>query len=352
MTLEVSHSPERTSESQGQRRLLVICEVRDGRAARPSLDLVSEARSMVDLFPGFNDVDAVVFEKMEDAGDTFGSCGAGTVYHFPTAPRFLDPYLAARALAPVIRELSPALILCAHTQWGSEIAPRLSVELDAPLISQCVGVTRVSDTGFSALQSIQNGHLHRQCSVDREGPIIISWDPDSLGRHEARESRSALVVKVTAATPSGSDSVRSMRIVEGDPHSMPLGEADRILAIGRGMDPADLPVLRELAGKIKASLGGTRPVIDAGSLSFERQIGQTGTTVAPSLLLAWGISGAHEFTVGIQDAETIICVNKDDQASMFLLSDLGLVGDGKTILRHVMEVLAGSDQDGSSEETP
>jgi electron transfer flavoprotein alpha subunit len=211
-------------------------------------------------------------------------------------------------------------------------------------------VPRVSDTGFSALQSTQNGRLHRECSVAIEGPIIVSWDPDSLGRHETREGTSAPVVEVPTATRPGSNSVRSVRILEGDPHTIPLGEADRILAIGRGMAPEDLPVLRELAGKIKASIGGTRPVIDAGSLPFERQIGQTGLTVAPSLLLAWGISGAHEFAVGIEDAETIICVNKDAQARMFMLSDLGLVGDCKAVLRRVMELLADREKHLSGED--
>jgi electron transfer flavoprotein alpha subunit len=340
MTPKAPYIPAGFQEALGHKKLLVICETRDGRVVTASLDLVSEARSMVELFPTFDDVDAMVFEKMKETGDTLGSCGAGTVYHSPTDSPFLSPYLAARTLAPFILALTPALILCAHTPWGSEFAPRLSVEVDAPLISQCVGVTRVSDTGVSAIQSTQNGLLHCECSVEREGPIIVSWDTDSLGRHRTREGASALVVEVPAATLPGLDWVASVRIIEGDPDSIPLGEADRILAIGRGMTHEDLPVLQELAGKIKASIGGTRPVIDSGSLPLERQIGQTGLTVAPSLLLAWGISGAQEFTVGIEDAETIICVNKDAQARMFMLSDLGLVGDGKDVLRRVMELLA------------
>ena len=352
MTRKQASNPEPLIPDREPKRLLVVCETLDARAARPSLALVSDARSMVDRFTAFHDVAAVTLEELEDAGKTFGSCGAGTVYQCPVASRFLDPHLAARVLARVIRQISPALILCAHTQWGSEIAPRLSVELGAPLISQCVSVTQASDNGLAVLQSIQNGRLHRECSVSGGGPIIISWDLNSLGRYEARAGAAASVVAMPAEMPSGSDTVRSLRIVEGDPHSMPLDESDRILAIGRGMNPEDLPVLRELAGEIRASMGGTRPVIDAGSLPFERQIGQTGITVAPSLLLAWGISGAHEFTVGIEDAETIICVNKDAQARMFMLSDLGLVGDGKTILGHVMEMLAAAQRDVTREDAP
>ena len=352
MTRTHSAGPEHTILKPAWRRLLVVCETHDARVARPSLDLISEARSLVDRFSGFSDVAAVTFEATDDAAETFGSWGAATVYQCTAASGLADSLLASGAPADVIRRICPALIVCAHTQWGSEVAPRLSVALDAPLISRCVEVTRVSDKGASVLQSIQNGRLHRECSVSGERPYIFSWDVDSLGHSQPREEGAAAVIEVPVTMQSESDTVRSVRIVEGDPHSMPLEEADRVLAIGRGMNPEDLPLLKDFAGEIKASLGGTRPVIDAGSLPFARQIGQTGTRVAPSLLLAWGISGAQEFTVGIEHAESIICVNKDAHARMFMLSDLGLVGDGKSVLRHVMELLAGVEQDGSSEEAP
>jgi electron transfer flavoprotein alpha subunit len=126
---------------------------------------------------------------------------------------------------------------------------------------------------------------------------------------------------------------------------MSLEEADRIVAFGRGMHPEDLPLLQELADSLRASMGGTRPVIDAGLLPFERQIGQTGVSVSPKLLMAWGISGANEFTVGVEEAETILSINTDPQARMFMLSDLGLVGDGKTILRALLELLKRKNAD-------
>jgi electron transfer flavoprotein alpha subunit len=174
---------------------------------------------------------------------------------------------------------------------------------------------------------------------------IISWNPEALGRHEREEDSSAEVVELPRVSIPESAGVRSIRVVEGDPETMSLEEADRVLAFGRGMDCEDLPALQELAREMRAAIGGTRPVIDAGLLPFERQIGQTGATVAPRLLLAWGISGANEFTVGIEHAQVIVAVNKDAQARIFGSSDLGLVGDGKAVLRQVLNQLRAQDRD-------
>jgi electron transfer flavoprotein alpha subunit len=219
----------------------------------------------------------------------------------------------------------------------------VAVRLQAPLISNCVAVDWPTDRGIAAVQAIQGGRLSRECSVPDEGLAIVSWRPEALGRFERREDASAEVVDLSPVSVSDSIGVRSVRVIEGDPETMSLEEADRVLAFGRGMDPEDLSGLQELAREMKASMGGTRPVVDADLLPFERQIGQTGVTVSPRVLLAWGISGAHEFTVGMEGAQIIIAVNTDAQARIFSFSDLGLVGDGKTVLREVLNQLGARD---------
>ena len=98
--------------------------------------------------------------------------------------------------------------------------------------------------------------------------------------------------------------------------------------------------MRELADLLGAAVGATRPVIDAGLLPFERQIGQTGVSVSPRLLITGGVSGANEFTVGLAGTQIIIALNSDPQARIFQLADLGLVGDGHRILEAVIELLA------------
>lgn len=333
------------SEQPQRKTLLVICETWDGRAAKASLDLAGEARSLADRFDAFDEVTAAVIGAMEDPGGTLGACGVRKVYHYCEPQAFHDTGLTVSTISQLIPRLSPALVLCAHTPWGADLAPRLATALKMPLISNCVEIIEASHAGLSALQSVHNGRLHRECSAAGEKPIIVSWNTDSLGRYEPREQISVPVEELAPAATPASDAVRSMGVVEGDPESMPLEEADRIVAFGRGMNAEDLPVLRELANLLRASLGGTRPVIDAGLLPFERQIGQTGVTVSPGLLIAWGISGANEFTVGMEDAHTIVSVNTDARARMFMFSDLGLVGDGGTILRRLMDLLAEEEAD-------
>jgi electron transfer flavoprotein alpha subunit len=343
MSIRRSPDSEHSPENRARGKLLVICETWDGRAIKPSLEMVGEARVLASRLPGCAEIDAVVCGDMEEPGSILGSFGVDAVYLCTAPLGTYNPSMFVEALETFVRQHAPFLILCAHTLWGAEIVSRLAVELEAPLVSNCVEVLDISYEGLSALQSVQDGRLHRECSFAWRGPAIISWNPDSLGPCGVHEGRSASVEELALACLSQSDSVRSVRLVEGDVHSMPLEESDRILAFGRGMDPEDLPDLRELASELKASVGGTRPVIDAGLLPFERQIGQTGLCVSPKLLMAWGISGANEFTVGIEAAESIISVNTDPRARMFMFSNLGLVGDGKTILRLLLELLKSDD---------
>jgi electron transfer flavoprotein alpha subunit len=343
MSSRRSPDSERSPENGAQGKLLVICETWDGRAIKPALEVVGEARTLANRWAGRTVIDAVVCGDMEEPGSTLGSLGVDTVYHCTSPLGTYNPSMFVETLETFVRQHAPFLILCAHTLWGAEVVARLAVELEAPLVSNCVELLKVSNEGLSALESMQGGHLHRECSFPWQGLAIVSWNPDSLGPSAVYEGRSAPVEALPLSCLSRSDAVRSVRLVEGDVHSMPLEEADRILAFGRGMDPEDLPGLQELASELRASVGGTRPVVDAGLLPFERQIGQTGVSVSPKLLMAWGISGANEFTVGIEEADSIVSVNTDPQARMLMFSDLGLVGDGKAILRLLLELLKRGD---------
>jgi electron transfer flavoprotein alpha subunit len=337
--------PDRSPEDVESKRILVVCETWEGRVTPLSPRLLGEARAIGQRTAGFHEVYAVVFGKAEDLGSTLGPCGAARVFRCPVASSSCDPSLVVGIVEQLAREHSAWIVLFARSPWTEDMAPRVAISLQAPLISNCVRVDWSREKGLSALQAIHGGRLHRECSVSGDKPIIISWNPESLGRYERQENVFVDVEDVSAVSISRSDGARSVRIIQGDPETMSIEEADRVLAFGRGMDHDDLPGLRELARQIRASMGGTRPVIDAGFLPFERQIGQTGTRVSPRLLLAWGISGAKELTDGIEDAQMIIAVNKDAQARIFSFSDLALVGDGKSILKEVLSQFGAPDTD-------
>ena len=119
-----------------------------------------------------------------------------------------------------------------------------------------------------------------------------------------------------------------------------ITDAKVLVSGGRGIgSPEFVPVLQEAADVLGGVVSGSRPVIEAGWLSKERQVGQTGKTVRPNLYLACGISGAIQHVAGMESSEVVISINKDDNAAIFSVSDLGVVGDVKVILPKLIEAI-------------
>jgi electron transfer flavoprotein alpha subunit len=124
-----------------------------------------------------------------------------------------------------------------------------------------------------------------------------------------------------------------MKIIEAEPTELDLEEAEIIIAGGRGLGKdEDFEIIHNLAGFIGGSVAGTRPVIDWQTLPFERQIGQTGKTVTPRLIFVCGISGANEFTAGMEKSQLVIAINTDPHARIFRFAELGIIGDVHEIL--------------------
>jgi electron transfer flavoprotein alpha subunit len=122
-------------------------------------------------------------------------------------------------------------------------------------------------------------------------------------------------------------------LVEPDPETLDLEEADIIVSAGRGVGKGEaFRIIHDLAKAIGGSVSGTRPVIDWQTLPYDRQIGQTGKTVTPRLLVACGISGANEYTVGMEKSQLVIAINTDSKARIFRFADLGVVGNVHEVL--------------------
>jgi electron transfer flavoprotein alpha subunit len=129
-----------------------------------------------------------------------------------------------------------------------------------------------------------------------------------------------------------------VNVIKAEPGDLSVEDADIVVTGGRGAGKGDeFDIIHELAEAIGASVGGTRPVIDSRLLPFERQIGQTGKTVSPALIINCGISGANEYSAGMEKSKNVISINKDARARIFRFSDLGVVGDLKEIIPLLIE---------------
>ena len=310
--------------------VLVLAERTDGAVRKASLELLTLARRL-------GEPAALVCGPADDATvRVLGAYGATKVYAVEGAE--LDDYLVlpqVDALVAVVRQSAPAAVLVTSGPEGKEIAARTAVRLDSGIITDAVDVTP-ADGGPLATQSVFSGAWSAQSQVVRGTPII-AVRPNAVAAQPALEQPAVVPVKVVF-----SDAVRGARITNrtaktksGRPD---LADAKVVVAGGRGMGSAEgFHLVERLADTLDGAAAASRAATDLGWLGRDYQIGQTGKTVAPTLYIANGISGAIQHRAGMQGSRTIVAVNKDPKAPIFSIADFGLVGDVHTVLPALVE---------------
>jgi electron transfer flavoprotein alpha subunit len=164
--------------------------------------------------------------------------------------------------------------------------------------------------------------------------------PDVMEFDEPDTEKQAEVVEVLASHPDMNTRLRTLEVIKGDPKTVSVEEAEIVVAGGRGVGNEDsFQLIHDLAETIEGSVGGSRPVVDAGLLPFERQIGRTGKTTSPKLFVACGISGASEFTGGMERSKQLIAINTERNAPILGMADLGIVGDGREVIPELVGLI-------------
>jgi electron transfer flavoprotein alpha subunit len=314
-------------------KVWVFAEVAGGKPLPVTLELVTKARSLGST------VEAVAFgpDAAATAGD-LGGHGVATLYA-ATDPEYGDVLLggpAADALAALITEHKPNLILFAMTYDGRDVAGRLAAKLGVPVIANGLDVS--VDGGVIVHSAIFGASQNVATRFDAESPAIAIVRPKSF----AAESSGGGPAKVVAVTTPVDEKHRKARVTDrvADVAAGPkLEEAPVVISGGRGLgEPKNFELLDQLAQALGgAAVGASRAVVDAGWVPYSMQVGQTGKTVKPSIYLAFGISGAMQHTVGMKGAKAIVAVNKDENAPIFKLADLGIVGDALKILPKLID---------------
>lgn len=255
-----------------------------------------------------------------------------------------DPELHAAALTAALAAERPRAVLLAHTASGRLLAPRLAVALDAGCATDCLSVRSRSDGSLEAVRPAFGGCLQATIVVPHEVPAVITLRPGAIGLGSREADRQAAVERRPARVDALAPGLRR-RLIPPDPRRVDLREAERIVAGGRGVaGPEGIALLQELADLLGAALGASRVAVDLGWLPWERQIGQSGRSVAPRLYLACGISGASQHLAGIRGAGTIIAVNTDRSAPIFSVAHLGVVGDWREVVTALRDRLAARGQ--------
>jgi electron transfer flavoprotein alpha subunit len=308
----------------------VYAELKDGAPRPITLELLSQARKL-------GDAEAVALgPSASQAVDPMGRYGAKRVYlHEDRAFEDVLAMPAVSLLAGLVERHHPDLLLFGMTYSGRDIAARLSARLGSALVANVTDIERQAD-GFKAVTPVFGGSTLVTTAPLKKPPIFLVRPKAFVA--EAGESRPPQVEKITDPVALDGPVARVVERKVEAAQGPKLEDAEIIVSGGRGLGaPENFKLVEDLAQALGAAVGASRAVVDAGWKPYAMQIGQTGITVKPSVYIACGISGAMQHTVGMKGAKTIIAINKDPEAPIFKLADLGVVGDVHKILPRLTE---------------
>ena len=307
--------------------ILVLVDYADGVVRKSTLEMLTLARragepSAVFIGPGVEAVRAALAEH-----------GAAKVYVADAAE--LSDYLVVpkvELLAQLVAEKQPAAVLLPSSLEGREIAARLAIKLGSGLITDAIDL----DADLATKQSVFAGSYVVGARV-RTGVPVITIKPNAVTPEPAPAAATEESVAVTV-----SDAARTARVVSRSPRAQTgrpdLTEATVVVAGGRGVGGAEgFGEIEALADALGGAVGASRAAVDSGWYPHANQVGQTGKTVSPQLYMAVGISGAIQHRAGMQTSKTVIVINKDAEAPIFEMADLGVVGDLHAIVPALTE---------------
>ena len=316
-------------------KIWVLAEAADNGGPTPvTLELLSEARTVAST------VEAVAWgADVASLAGPLGEYGATTVYDVGDLGGALPGVPVAAALAGLIEGgNAPAAVLLPATYEGRDIAGRLSAKLDRPVLTNVTGLVE-SDGGLSSQHPVFGGSHIVTARFTADGPAIFVIRAKSF----AAEPAGGAAATVTPITVPDVSATNTAKVVERhvEERSGPkLDEAAVVVSGGRGLgEAANYAMIEELAKLLHGAAGASRAIVDAGWVPYSHQVGQTGKTVKPNVYVACGISGATQHLVGMKGSKNIVAINKDAEAPIFSVADLGIVGDVHKVLPALIEAL-------------
>jgi electron transfer flavoprotein alpha subunit len=322
------------------RGIWVIFEHKNGEAEDFCYGLVSEGRRLAKATGA--KLSAVVFGSVpEDLKSSLGKYGADYIL-WADDPLLSDyhPEIYCDYLSAVISKRKPSMLLLAATATGEDLGVRLAARMRAGFVSRCVDLVVTEGAWLEAVKPVQDGNLYAHYRGKLSSFSVITFQLSALDMKPLDTWVTPEVKKIgIKATSEAARMVITGRI-KADYRTVDLVEAEKIVAGGRGVeDKEGFKLIEGLADAVEASVAGSRPLVDLGVIPFERQIGQTGKTVSPELFVTCGISGAQEFTAGMDKSKVIIAVNKDSRARIFGYADFGIIGDLREVVPEIIEGL-------------
>ena len=319
--------------------ILTHVPVSDGTPNRTALEALTRARQIA-AENGWTCAASVFAPDAAAAAETLGRYGAETVYAV-SDDAFAQPLggLVVDALATVIREAAPEIVVMPSTEGMKDALGGLAQRLGAPALPDVVAFS-ASDTAVEATRPVMAAKFRATVTAEKpaDAPVLVSV---RAGSYTAEESAvTPEVIRVALATDPASLKASLREVIASASGGVDLADATVVVAAGRGVrDESGKALVDELAEVTGAAIGASRAVVEMGLFPPEAQIGQTGKVVAPDLYFAVGISGAIQHVAGMTGSRTIVAINKDPDAPIFDVATYGVVGDLHQVLPPLIAAL-------------
>jgi electron transfer flavoprotein alpha subunit len=305
--------------------ILVVAEQRDGKLNRATWETIAAAQQLAGGMPIKVAVLGAATGALAQEVAPAAVAEVLVAEHAALEPYTPDAY--ASASRSLIESASPTYVLLPHTYQTRDFAPLLAARLRKPLITD---VTAISGSGADAafVRPMFQGKLAAQVKPVGGSPAIVTTQIGAFRADAVQKGGAASVSKVDIQIDPSTVRQKPEAPFREAKQAVDLGQAERIVAVGRGIKSQEnIPLAEKLAKAMDAEVAASRPICDNGWLPMERQIGSSGQTVAPKLYMALGISGAIQHLVGMKGSRTIVAINKDAEAPIFEVADYGIVGD-------------------------
>ena len=309
--------------------VFVYIEQRHGEVQTVSLELLGRGRHLADEL-GVELTGVLVGNNIKGLTDNIIQHGADKVIVADSEEYDIYSTEAyTQAVVEIINDKKPEIFLMGATTLGRDLGPRVSARLATGLVADCTSLDLSEDTKeLMMTRPAFGGNLMATIMCPDHRPQIATVRPGVMEILHTEATRTGEVEDYAANLDTSKFKVKVLEVVKEEKELVKIEDATILVSGGRGVGNAEnFSKLEDLATEVDAVVSGSRVAIDSGWLPADRQVGQTGKTVRPDLYFALGISGSIQHVAGMEESEYIIAVNKDKEAGIFNVADLGIVGD-------------------------
>ncbi|MDS1005002.1 electron transfer flavoprotein subunit alpha/FixB family protein [Clostridium sporogenes] len=319
----------------------VIAEQRQGRITPVVIELLGEGRKIANDI-GVELCAILLGHNVDNLADELVQFGADKVYYVnnPLLEKYTtDGY--AKVIVDAVNNIKPEIVLIGATHIGRDLAPRIASNLDTGLTADCTKLeVDPEDKKLKQTRPAFGGNIMATIICPDNRPQMSTVRPGVMEKAVRDENRKGEIIKLGTNLSKNDIRTEVIEIVKSKKELVSLTDANFIVSGGLGLGNSDgFKLLKQLADRLDGVVGSSRAAVDAGWIENSHQVGQTGTTVKPTVYIACGISGAIQHLAGMQESDIIIAINKNESAPIFEVADYGIVGDLYDVVPKLLELL-------------